>query len=64
LVRGPEAFCHVAPMQDSIAAAAAGGKPEEAERWRKRLHHYLDWLFRKDSTAAPEFHMLQVTLLN
>ncbi|KAK9800354.1 hypothetical protein WJX73_009236 [Symbiochloris irregularis] len=36
---------------------AEGGKP-----WRRRLHQYLDRLFRSDPTAATEFHSLQVEL--
>ena len=33
----------------------------EARQWRKRLHHYLDWLFRADQTAAADFAELQVS---
>lgn len=33
---------------------------EEQERWRKRIFHYLDWLFRKDSNAGADFAGLQV----
>ncbi len=33
---------------------------EEQERWRKRIFHYLDWLFRKDANAGADFAGLQV----
>ena len=35
---------------------------EAVEKWRKRLHTYLDWLFLKDTSAGAAFHGLQVSL--
>ena len=33
---------------------------EEQVRWRNRIFHYLDWLFRKDANAGADFAGLQV----
>lgn len=33
---------------------------QEQERWRKRIFHYLDWLFRKDANAGADVAGLQV----
>lgn len=41
---------------------AGQGGAEGARSWRRRLHEYLDRLFRADATAASEFHGLQVGL--
>lgn len=38
---------------------AGQGGAEGARSWRRRLHEYLDRLFRADATAASEFHGLQ-----
>ena len=37
------------------------GEGEGAQPWRRRLHDYLDRLFRLDATLATEFHGLQVS---
>jgi hypothetical protein len=42
------------------AADAAGEGGEARQRWRRRLHHYLDWLFQKDSQLGADFAELQV----
>ncbi|PSC74814.1 vacuolar sorting-associated 41-like protein [Micractinium conductrix] len=49
----------VAALQHSAGRAAEG---EHRQRWRRRLHHYLDWLFHKDSQQGAEFAELQVEL--
>lgn len=48
--------------QAAKTSAEAGGDAELAETWRRRLHHYLDWLFQKDPSAGVDFHSLQVRL--
>ena len=45
-------------MRDAIEQTDA----EAVEKWRKRLHTYLDWLFLKDTSAGAPFHGLQVSL--
>lgn len=51
----------VAALQIAAAAAAPEKEGEEARhRWRKRLHHYLDRLFLKDSQQGAAFAELQV----
>jgi hypothetical protein len=42
------------------AADAAGEDGEARQRWRRRLHHYLDWIFQKDSQLGADFAELQV----
>ncbi|KAK9816865.1 hypothetical protein WJX72_006282 [[Myrmecia] bisecta] len=52
----------VPSLQAAMLEAQAGGDAQLAGVWRKRLHHYLDWLFKKDATAGVDFHDLQVEL--
>jgi hypothetical protein len=47
----------VAALQDAVAAAPGA---EGRQRWRRRLHHYLDWLFQRDSQLGAAFSELQV----
>ncbi|KAI3429426.1 hypothetical protein D9Q98_005520 [Chlorella vulgaris] len=49
----------VAALQDAVAAAPGA---EGRQRWRRRLHHYLDWLFQRDSQLGAAFSELQVEL--
>ena len=44
-------------MQDAFATADGA---DECQRWHRRLHHYLDWLFQKDSQLGGAFAELQV----
>ena len=48
-----------APCAQHSAGRAAEG--EHRQRWRRRLHHYLDWLFHKDSQQGAEFAELQAS---
>lgn len=50
-------------MQAAQAEAERQNDAAEAERWRKRIFHYLDWLFRKDANAGADFAGLQVSAL-
>ena len=50
-------------MQAAQAEAERQNNAAEAERWRKRIFHYLDWLFRKDANAGADFAGLQVPAL-
>ncbi|EFN59982.1 hypothetical protein CHLNCDRAFT_133107 [Chlorella variabilis] len=57
----------VAALQASLWAVAADAfatadGADECQRWHRRLHHYLDWLFQKDSQLGGAFAELQVEL--
>jgi hypothetical protein len=54
--------CLLPWLQAAIAEAEAADRPEEVARWRKRLHGYLDALFRRDASAGADFADLQVHL--
>ena len=47
-------------LQEQQEEAVQRRDHAEARQWRKRLHHYLDWLFRADQTAAADLAELQV----
>ena len=47
-------------MQAEEADAVQAGDRQQAEEWRRKLHHYLDQLFQKDQTAGADYHALQV----
>ena len=46
-------------MQAEQQQAQEEGDSNEGDRWRHRLHHYLDQLFQKDPTAGADYHHLQ-----
>lgn len=48
-------------LQEQQEEAVQRRDHAEARQWRKRLHHYLDRLFRADQTAAADFADLQVS---
>ena len=48
-------------LQEQQEEAVQRRDHAEARQWRKRLHHYLDWLFRADQAAAADFAELQVS---
>jgi hypothetical protein len=56
--------CEEVPPGDVVAALqdAAAAAPDAAarQRWRRRLHAYLDWLFQRDSQLGGAFAELQV----
>ena len=71
-VSGPELLLQMnvcnCPERDSAAQAAleeadAGGRRAEAATWRRRMHRYLDALFRLDPEAADAFHHYQARLM-
>jgi hypothetical protein len=43
--------------KEGSGVAALDGR----QRWRRRLHHYLDWLLRRDPPAATPFAALQAS---
>ena len=47
-------------VQDALEEAHAAGRGAEVAAWRRRLHRYLDALFRKDPDVAADYHHLQV----
>lgn len=49
--------CAPPAVQAAAEAAPAG---EARQRWRRRLHHYLDWLFQRHSQQGAAFAELQV----
>jgi len=49
--------------QGALEEAHEGGRVSDVEVWRRRLHGYLDGIFRIDTEAAVEYHYLQVSLI-
>ena len=46
-------------MQAALEDAVKGGRKAEAATWRRRMHRYLDALFRLDPEVADDFHHYQ-----
>ena len=64
MTRGPggPARCEAArcfPTQAALDDASKGGRKAEAATWRRRMHRYLDALFRLDPATAEDFHHYQ-----
>ena len=57
---GPRTSKYIYFPQDALEDAHAAGRAAEVAAWRRRLHGYLDALFRLQPDAAAEYHYLQV----
>lgn len=62
LVQHQDEVPPAAVVESLQAAAEAAPAGEARQRWRRRLHHYLDWLFQRHSQQGAAFAELQVEL--
>ena len=59
----PKRSCTPLAAQAALEDADAGGRRAEAVTWRRRMHNYLDALFRQDPEAADDFHHYQARVI-